>query len=277
MTSPSLQHASESFAANRAVGHVRLEAFAADGITRRGRVQEEGSLRIRFPGAPAQMVEGVIVNTAGGIAGGDRFAVTAQLGENAGVTITTAAAEKVYRSLGPDAIFDVRLAAAAGARLFWMPQETILFDEARLRRSIEIDLEEGAEFVLVEMLVFGRTAMGETVRSGSLFDRWRLRRGGKLIFAETTRLDGAIAEKLGARAVAGGGVAVATILAVPADDGMAEKVRELCSALRCEVAISAWNGFAVVRLLAAEASLLRQDLIAVLTILGAPPPRLWLN
>ena len=63
------------FAANRAVGRVALSVKCIDGKTRRGEVHEAGSLRVRCPGAPAQELEAVLINTAGGIAGGDRFAL----------------------------------------------------------------------------------------------------------------------------------------------------------------------------------------------------------
>src|SRR4029077_13026294 len=101
-------------------------------------------------------------------------------------------AEKIYRSLGPATAVTVRLALARGARLRWLPQETILFDRARLARSIEVDMEEGASLLIAEAIVFGRSAMGETVEDGAIADRWRIRRGGRLVFAESLRLDGAI-------------------------------------------------------------------------------------
>jgi urease accessory protein len=117
--------------------------------------------------------------------------------------------------------------------------------------------------------------MGETVAEGAFTDRWRVRRDGSLLFAETVRLDGAIARMLAEPAVAGGGVAIATVLAVPGDPTMAERVRAqtFCG----EVGVSAWNGLAVVRLCAKDDASLRRDLTAVITALGGTLPRLWLN
>jgi urease accessory protein len=159
-----------------------------------------------------------------------------------------------------------------------VPQETILFDRARLARTIDIDLAEDARLLLAEAIVFGRSGMGEAVADGALLDRWRLRRGGRLVHAEATRLEGAVAAKLKQRAVAAGGTAAATVLVVPADEGTAASVRALDGRLRGEVGVSAWNGFAVVRLCAADGAALRHDLIAVLTALrGVALPRLWLN
>ena len=130
---------------------------------------------------------------------------------------------------GRPAEIAVKLAVGAGARLSWLPQETILFDRARLKRSIEVDLAADATLLMAEAVVFGRSAMGEAVEQGAFTDRWRVRRDGRLVFAETVRLDGAIARMLREPAVAGGGVAIATVLAVPGDagDGRARRARKL--------------------------------------------------
>ena len=92
----------------------------------------------------------------------------------------------------------MKLKVGAGGTLAWLPQETILFDQVRLRRSIEVDLAPDASLLLAEGVVFGRSAMGETLAQGRFFDRWRVRRGGALVFAESLRLEDAIAERLGA-------------------------------------------------------------------------------
>ena len=267
-----------TFAANRAIGRIALAVRAKAGVTRRARVREEGSLRVRFPGAASDELEAVIVNTAGGVAGGDRFALDVTVEPGARLVVTTAAAEKVYRTLDPDATIDVTLTLGAMSSLAWLPQETILFNRARLRRTIDIDLAEDARLLLVEAIVFGRAGMGEAVDDAGVFDRWRLHRGGRLIHAEAMRLDGAVAAKLAEPAVADGGVAMATVLIVPADEAVAVGVRTLAGRFRGEVGVSAWNGFAVVRLCAADGAALRHDLVAVLTAVHQGSlPRLWLN
>jgi len=268
--------ADELFAANRAEGRVALAVAADRGATRRTHVAERGSLRVRFPNAHSPELEAVLVNTAGGMAGGDRFDIDIAAGLDARLLVGTTAAEKVYRSLGPATSVAVRLAAAAGAMLRWLPQETILFDRVRLDRRIEVDLDEGAALVLAEAVVFGRAAMGETVRQGELIDRWRVRIGGRLVFAESVRLGGRIDEKLAPRAVAAGGCALATVLIIPGETRHLDAVRALDIA--GEVGISAWNGIALARLVAPDALTLRRDLAAVLTALAIGPlPRLWIN
>jgi urease accessory protein len=266
----------ELFAANRAHGQVALAVAAARDATRRTQVVEEGSLRVRFPNVAGSELEAILVNTAGGMAGGDSFDIDIAAGADAQLLFGTAAAEKIYRSLGPATRVAVRLQASAGATLRWLPQETILFDRARLERRIEVDLDEGAALVLAEAMVFGRAAMGESVTQGELIDRWRVRIGGRLAFAESMRLDGAIATKLSERAVAAGGCALATVLIVPGEARHVEAVRAL--EFSGETGISAWNGIAVARLVAPDGVGLRRDLAAVLAALQTGPlPRLWVN
>ena len=267
------------FAGNRAVGRVAFAVAAASGASRRARVHEAGSLRVRFPNAERRgTLEAVLVNTAGGMTGGDRFAIDVEVGAGAAATVTTAAAEKVYRSLGPDTSIEVKLEVGTGGALAWLPQETILFDQLRLARTIDVELARGARLLLAEAIVFGRSAMGETVQSGRCFDRWRIRVGGTLVFAETIRFDGAIAQTLAERAIAGGGVAVATVIKIPGDEANAAVVRAIGEGFAGEVGASAWNGTAAVRLVAADGAALRHDLVRVLMALGGGPlPRLWLN
>jgi urease accessory protein len=268
----------EIFAGNRAVGHIALSIAAAAGVSRRARVHEAGSLRVRFPNGDTHgMLDAVIVNTAGGIAGGDRFDVDINVGDGARLAVTTATAEKIYRSLGADSEISVKLNIGPGGSLAWLPQETILFDQVRLRRSIDVELARDSKLLLVEATIFGRSAMGETVASGYFSDRWRVRVDDKLVFAETMRLDGKIARRLAQRAVARGSVAVASMIAIPGDDQTLAALRAMQQDFDGEVGISAWNGFAVARFVAPDGAALHRDLIAALTLVGTSPPRLWFN
>jgi len=270
--------ASAVFAANRARGAVAFDIHARDGVTRRGKLHESGSLRVRFPSPEAEGLSAVFVNTAGGVAGGDRFDIDITAGESARVTLTTAAAEKIYRATDRPAELAISLKLAAGAQLAWLPQETILFDRARVSRRIDIDVAEGASLLLCEMVVFGRTAMGERMQQGSFVDRWRLRLGGRLAYAETMRLEGDIGDKLALPAIGKGAAAIATVLIVPGDQALVERIREAAQNFGGEVGLSAWNGFAMARFCAQDAARLRADLVAVLSRADGPAlPRLWFN
>lgn len=268
--------AKDVFAANRAFGRVVLAVKTGAGMSRRSRIREEGPLRVRCPGSPSAELEAVILNTAGGVAGGDRFDVDISVQSGARLVVTTAAAEKVYRALGGDAVVNIKLDVAASGALAWLPQETILFDGAQLTRTIRIDTARDARLVFAEAIIFGRLGMGETVQKGLLLDRWRLYRDGRIFHAEAIRFDGEIASKLAAAAVAGGGTGIATLLVMPADESSLSAVRKL--RFHGEVAASAWKELMVVRLCAPDGAALRHDLIAVLnTVRGGSLPRLWLN
>jgi urease accessory protein len=269
---------SAAFAANRARGAVAFDVHVRDGTTRRGRLHESGSLRVRFPSPEGEGLSAVFVNTAGGVAGGDRFEIDIVASAKARLTMTTAAAEKVYRAEGRPAELAISLKVAPSARLAWLPQETILFDGAKVSRRIDIDVAEGGSLLLCEIVVFGRAAMGERLRHGSFVDRWRLRFGGKLAFAETVRLVGDLDEQLARPAVARGAAAVATALMAPGDQALVERLRQAADGFGSEVGISAWNGFAMARFCAQDAARLRADVVALLSRAGgAALPRLWLN
>ena len=263
----------KAFAGNRVASRIALTVGREGGRSRCARIYEDGALRVRFPND--DHLQAIVVNTAGGIAGGDRIAFEIAVEEGAALTLTTAAAEKAYRSLGDDAALDVTLRVAPGGMLNWLPQETILFNEARLKRSIDAELAGDARLLLAEAVVFGRTAMGETVQAGRLFDRWRVRRDGRLIFADTLRLDDMIAAQLAHRAVAAGGCAIATILASPASEDDLAVVR--AQTFAGEVGISSWNGATLARLVARDGAALRHDLKLIVTSLAGALPRIWSN
>jgi urease accessory protein len=277
-----LMHASapnEVFDANRAIGRVALTVAATPLGTVRTRVHESGALRLRFPNSQTSAaLDAVILNTAGGMAGGDRFDLDIGVGAGARLTVTTAAAEKIYRSLGPPTEVTVKLDVEANAALAWLPQVTIGFDQMRLERTIEVSLVRTASLLLAEATVFGRSAMGETVRNGHFLDRRRVRLDGVLVFAETIGLDGNIAQRLAEPAVAKRGVAVASVLKIPGNEECVAAVRSIQDSFVGEVGVSAWNGVAVVRLVAPSGATLQRDLISVLNALDETPlPRLWLN
>ncbi|MBY0295770.1 MAG: urease accessory protein UreD [Methylobacterium sp.] len=267
----------------RSLGRVALAAARLDGgATRLMDLAEAGPLRLRLPRPDGPGLEGVLLNSAGGIACGDRFAVEATLGPGADLVLTTTAAEKIYRSDGPVTDLATRLTLASGARLAWLPQETILYDTARLTRRLDADMAPDAALTLFEALVFGRAARGESVREGSLRDAWRIRRGGRLVYADTLRLDGAVADLMARPAVAGGARALATMLHVAPDaEAELDRMRALidaagCEALQVEAGASAWNGMLVVRLLAREIGALRRAAVPLLEgFRRTSLPRVW--
>jgi urease accessory protein len=159
----------------------------------------------------------VLLNTSGGIVGGDRLEVGVEMAARTVASVTSQAAEKAYRSAGPDASMQVRLRLEDGAFLEWLPQETILFDGARLRRSLGADLAADARLLAADVLVFGRLARGERFRSGLLQDRWQIRVGDRLVWADALRLAGDPGALIEAPFGAGGAAAFATCIYVGPD------------------------------------------------------------
>lgn len=261
----------------RSVGRVELLAAASAAGTHLSGLAESGALRARLPRVEGGGLEAVLVNTAGGVACGDAFHMSITAKSGARVTVATPAAEKVYRSDGPVSHISVKLEAEAGATLHWLPQETILFDTARLARTYEVDLAEDARFLSFEGLMLGRAARGETVREGHLSDRWRVRRAGKLIYADALRLSGPIADLIARPAVAAGGVALGTCLYVAPDaQARLEEARGLLETCACECGASAWNGLLVARFIGRDIETLRRDATSFLMgFTGSPLPRVW--
>ena len=264
-------------------GRQRAEGVLSATFARAGertapqRLFETGGLRWRFPRATGRC-QAAMVNVGGGVACGDVFRFDLTLTRDAEVEATAVAAEKVYRSDGPTARIMVRLALERGARLRWLPQESILFHGARLERRLVIDLDKEASLLAVESLSFGRLAMGEARIDASLSDSWRVTREGRLVLADETRLLTAGAA-LDRPAVGAGARAMATILA--AAPGVEARLPDLRAALgssgdAVEAGASFFDGLLVARLIARSPAQLRAATIAAIVALGGRgPPRLW--
>jgi len=232
-----------------------------DGVCRLKELYQGDPVRVMFPTSPrGEIPTAVFVTTSGGLVGGDVIELTAKAEKNAVVQMTAQAAEKIYRSTGADCRINVRLVAEAGAWLEWLPQETILFDGARLHRNTRADVANGGRLLAGEMLVLGRGAMGETVRSGLVRDDWEIYRDDRLTWADALLLDGDIAALVDHPAGLGSARAVATTVFVADDAGdYLETARDLLEGAGDDVRTGATvvNGLLVVRFLAIDPYLLR--------------------
>jgi urease accessory protein len=252
----------------RSEGRLALE-IAANGVMVRRR--EEGCAKLRMPTrASGQAPEAIIINTSGGLAGGDRLEIDVKAASD--LCHTTQAAEKVYRSLSDKTRISTRLSGQGEARLLWLPQETILFDGAKLARSLEVDLQENAGLLAVESVVLGRRAMGESLTDFSFHDRWRIRRDGQLIYADDLRFDPA--RVLGAAALDGARAFATLVFVGQAVERFLEPLREIFAE---QGGVSAWDGKLVARLTGVDGFDLRKALIPALTLLAAPNelPKVW--
>jgi urease accessory protein len=247
-------------------------------------LRQRAPLRVLFPRQAAGDVPvAALVNVGGGLVAGDRAEVTVRVGAGAGALVTSQAAEKVYRSTGAECRVEGRLVVAAGGWLEWCPQETILFDKARLRRRLRLDLAPGARAMLGEIVVLGRVASGERSRDGFLFDRIEVCRGGGLVWRDSLRLEGPFGPVLEVLAGLGGARALATFVHAAEDAGeRLELARALLPAEGVRAGATLVNGLLVVRWLAVEALALRRVFALFWArfreaAAGLPPvlPRLW--
>ncbi len=259
----------------RASGTGRLSTKLRNGRTRLAQFFQAGCARIRLPRTHGEALEAVLINTAGGMAGGDRIEWIAEAGPRTRLVLTTQACERVYRSTGDEAHVSVTLRVGAGAHADWLPQETILFEGSRLRRSLEVHLEAGAGFTAAESVILGREAMGEAARSAQLVDRWRIFREGKLVHAEDTRLTEAFERDL--PSLLAGNRAFATIVAIAPDkERKLERLRAAIPPGACAAASIAGERL-ILRVLAPSGLALRRILIPAISLLSGAGalPRLW--
>jgi urease accessory protein len=263
----------------RVRGVARIGMRATEGVTRLEENFQSGSAKARFPkpsvGGPLEVT---LLNTAGGVTGGDRLSYAVSVGPGARGIASTQAAERIYRRSDGFARIETALTVEDGASLDWLPQETILFDRSALTRTLTADVAPTGRLLAVESIVLGRTAMGEQVRTVTLADSWRIRRGGRIVFADGLRLDGDSVGILAGGATGKGAVAVATLVLVAPDaEAMLEPAREALAAAPGEAGASAWNGILVARLMAASGQALRTHLIPLIEALrGVTMPRVWL-
>ena len=264
----------------RSRGRLAVEYAQHDGRTELADLFQSPPLRALFPQPEADEAPiCALVNTAGGLAGGDRLEIALRLGAGARASFSTPAAEKIYRSLGPVTEISVTLQAEAGAVLEWIPQETILFEEARLERQMRAEVAEDATLLMAEALVFGRTARGEHWRRGALQDSWRIFRGGGLLWADGLALEGDVSADFNdpfgfADAEAMGSLVIVGPPASPDLRGLLREAGALASLVRPGLLVARWLGDAL-----SVREGLGQAICQSRPALGLPArlPRLWMT
>ncbi|MEJ6399136.1 urease accessory protein UreD [Yoonia sp. 208BN28-4] len=267
----------EDAGVQRARGRVSLT------VKRRGlrasvidRLHQDGSLKAVFPRGPSDRLDAVLVNTAGGVTGGDSFAIDAHATTGTQALITTQAAERIYRAqAGQTGSISAQIQVDRDASLFWVPQETILFDACNLNRVLAADVHPHGQFVMIEPVVFGREASGETLQTGMLRDAVTIRSGGKPIYMDRVKLDGSLAQKLPRPAVAAGARAMANIVVVRPDAAAdLAPIRQILSPHGYATQLR--ETVVVGRILCADSFVLRQALMPLLDMLTANrPPKNW--
>jgi urease accessory protein len=268
----------------RADGCGRIVLSGSENGTRIDDIFERSPIRILFPRAgDGAIKEAVLINTAGGVAGGDRLELCVTALPGASIVVTSQAAEKVYRALHDPARVRSRLKARESAKLAWLPQETIVFNSARLHRSTEIDLTSGTELLALEWLVFGRAAHGEIVTRGNIIDSWHVKKDGRLIWADTFRVNDETFPHLNRKALLSDCNAIATLVYFGPDlERRLDVLRDDLSSLRCNCGVTFVGGLIVARFAAKDPSDLRFALRSFLERFGPDAgsdlfrvPKMW--
>lgn len=240
-------------------------------------LRQQGSLKLVFPRASSAALEAVMVNTAGGVTGGDQFDMRAVVGNGTTLHITTQAAERAYRAVAPQiGRLTNHLTVHEKARLHWLPQETILFDGAAIDRRTKVTLHGNAQLLFCETLVFGRTTMGEVLNDAQLHDRLHIQRDGAPLYLDSLRMDGAMNAHLAKAAIANGAGALSSIVYVAPDaEAHLDTLRDTlgghggASLMRDDMLVA--------RVLGYDSYTLRQTLVPALAQLsGTSLPRPWM-
>ncbi len=247
-------------------------------------VYQKFPMAVAFPNVgDRRRKEAVLINTSGGVAGGDEISIEVVAQDDASVAVTTQAAEKVYRALDRPARIMTRLRAEGAARLAWLPQETIVFDQARIARRTEVDVSSGAELVALEWLILGRIESGEEVLGGHILDSWRVRVDGRLAWADGFLASDQVFPWLRRTALLSNWKAIATMIYTgPRAETRLERLREIGASLECACGVTIVGAIIVIRVAAIASADLRRGLRRFLDQLsqelGCGPfgvPKMW--
>ena len=261
----------------RAEGACRI-VVAGDGkSTRIVDLYQQSPVRVLFPRTGCERsLEAVLVNTSGGVAGGDRLQLNVTALPGASIAVTTQAAERIYGALDENAQITTHLNVGDTAKLAWLPQETIVFNHARVRRRTEIEISSGSELLALECLVLGRIARGEKLSAGAIIDTWQVRKDRRLRWCDTFRVTDEVFSHLSRKALLQDSTALATLLYFgPHLDEWLQLIRNQSVSFDCQCAATLVGGLLVARLAAKSSLELKASLRNLLKELGkasAPGP-----
>jgi len=261
----------------RAEGSCRIVVGGSEKGTRIMDVYQKSPIRVLFPKAAAgQVPEAVLVNTAGGVTGADHLESSVTALEEASIIVTTQAAEKIYRALDEPARIKTTLVACDAAKLAWLPQETIVFNRARICRRTEIEVSSGSQLLALEWLLLGRAAHGEKISAGSITDSWHVRKDGRLVLADAFRATDDVFPYLSRKALLSDCVAIAMLLYFgPNLEEHLQFIHDKAASLECNCGATLVGGLLVARFAAKASCELRSSLRYLLQELGkqrAPGP-----
>ena len=260
----------------RASGACRVSFAVRDGKTRLADLYQRDPCRVLFPDPePGEPIQAVLLTTSGGVTDGDTLKMEIEAEPGTEAVVATQAAEKIYRAAkgGGHCAIEVSVSVGASATLDWLPQETIVFEGARLKRRTVADAAASASLLACEMVVLGRAASGERFTRGLLLDQWSVKRAGKLVWTDTLRVDGETPEGAGF----GSANALATVIGVW-DEPQArfDQARQLLDAAdKVRAGVTLVNGVMIARLLGEATSVRRATIDFFTAFRGRRLPRVW--
>ena len=263
-------------ALQRASGESRVAFAVRDGATRLADLYQRDPCRVMFPEPePGEPPQAVLLTTSGGVTDGDRLKMAIEVGPEAEAVAATQAAEKIYRAArgGGHCRMEISVSVGQGATLDWLPQETIVFEGARLKRRTVADVAPGGALLACEMVVLGRAASGERFVSGLLLDSWSVHRAGRLVWTDALKVEGETPDGAGF----GAANALATVIGVwDEPQPRLEEARALLEgAVDVRAGVTLVNGVMVARLLG-EATMVRRAAVRFLgDFRGRRLPRVW--
>lgn len=270
------------------VASLRL-GFNRDGdTTRLVHRMHTGPLRVQKPLYPEHpsTCHAIVIHPPGGVVGGDELQMQFDTGPDARVLLSTPGAAKWYRANGYRSRQQLRIQVAQGGALEWLPQETIVFNQADVVLDSVIDLSGDATYLGGEILCFGRIASGETFDQGRVRQSLMIRRDGKPLWLEQGVLEA------GSRAMRstpglGGYRICASMTAVSgrANAALVNAVREQCAAVsdgRGQLGVTQMKSVIIVRYLGDVSEIARQVMLSAWQLLrpallgrAAVVPRIW--
>lgn len=272
---PHSDKAEERHRHQRSKGVGRLTVKSRNSQSHIQNLYQQGCAKIRIPSRRGAGLEAVMINSSGGMTGGDILDWAFDAKAETALTVTTQACERIYAATSDIARANISLTLGQASKLAWLPQETIMFDQGAFARRLDVDMAENAELFIVEPIIFGRKSMGETIQNGLFQDRWRIRKQGVLCHAEQSQFDGPIHDLLNRTGTANGHIALATLLLIaPRAEALLPKALEIIGP---HGSASFWQGKLLARILAKDAYSLRHILCPLIQMLnhGTPVPKIW--
>ncbi len=259
----------------RSQGEIRASYISNKGNTHVEDLFQSGCLKLMMPPGYDQHLDAIALNTAGGLTGGDHLSYKINVGAGSRVRVASQTAERLYRSSAGCAKSELSFCVLGGATLHWLPQETIIFDRSRFARNFNVHVEKDAHFFIVELMAFGRKAMGEEVEAGFFHDRWRIFRDQRLCFADDLRIDNFSSVHNPAGLDHYSSCASLLYVAPNVEDHARSIHNYLCQA-KIKSGVSGWNSLVYARLLSHDIGELRRVVMEIYHQLTQNlPPVVW--